>query len=575
MLGNHKTAGKSPRLSFSPTTTNPSPSAEQISSELSDLIPGEMEDSFLTWLFAELERHYPDPSKPAPALSPAAPAFTPSLDIRGTAPSTDTAPEVAAAAQGAVAGTKRGSREAGLAGPQAQRQRFDGQQPPTGPRNMNGLPNGPRNGPGGKSIFDRVGPAQGGGFKGPGGPPMGGPGMQGMPPQAFEAVSASLQRLLCMSTADSSSHVSVRLSQIAQTIQAVVSGATPPSSLAAIPFPALASHPHANRLPPQVMAQAQAHAVAQAQAFVAMQSAWGAPQGPGFGPPGPGFGQRGGFNSGPGRGGFKGPNGHGGHQQQQPHKPVAPAAPLPTEPKEEQICKHNVACSKPACPYSHSSPVATKESGLVLSSEHCSKGLGCEDPDCPSSHVSPAQKRPPPPSATPAASTSGAPAAAPAAADIAGAGEKACKFAGSCTRKGCVFLHPWDQRDGLGATGAAVPCRWGVSCTRAGCHFSHPPGRRDPAAKGGFPAYNAPAQTYNARSFSATFNGAGAKKPAAGKPAGAAGIGAWPDEGKDHVSDRLKRFAAVPDGEVEKIIPGETQPAEAVAEAEAVVAVAE
>jgi len=116
-----------------------------------------------------------------------------------------------------------------------------------------------------------------------------------------------------------------------------------------------------------------------------------------------------------------------------------------------------------------------------------------------------------------------------------------------------VFLHPWDQRDGLGATGGSVPCRWALACTRVGCHFSHPPGRRDPAHKTFQPHPHQPQPTYDARKFSATFNKPGQAAAATAKPAGA--IGAWPSEGREHVSERLKRFA-VEEGEGEKIIPG-------------------
>lgn len=62
----------------------------------------------------------------------------------------------------------------------------------------------------------------------------------------------------------------------------------------------------------------------------------------------------------------------------QSKKFIAPPV-LPTKPAEEQICKHETECSRPACPYSHPSPVATKESGLVLSSEPCELQLLCKD----------------------------------------------------------------------------------------------------------------------------------------------------------------------------------------------------
>lgn len=295
--------------------------------------------------------------------------------------------------------------------------------------------------------------------------------------------------------------------------------------------------------------------MAQAQAFAAMQGVWGAPPGVGAagfgGPPAPNP-MAPAFNpafGGPGAGGRGGKGGFGGahqqHQQQRNGPPApapAPPAPksvvLPTKPEQEQICKHATECTKPPCPFSHPSPVATKESGLVLSSEACEKQLDCEDPvsprnrrgelasvlrwltsfifflspdplahssspsrfarspalpfspsrfarspalptpqDCPKSHVSPAQKKAPTGSSTkhlstgstlytapPSSSARAAPVADPSV--IPGAGEKPCKFAGSCTRKGCVFLHPWDVRGDAGAAGQGVPCRWGAACTR-------------------------------------------------------------------------------------------------------------
>ena len=63
-------------------------------------------------------------------------------------------------------------------------------------------------------------------------------------------------------------------------------------------------------------------------------------------------------------------------QQQRPKPPVV----LPKKPELEAICKHGVECTKPTCGFSHPSPVATKESGLVLSSEACDKQLSCQDP---------------------------------------------------------------------------------------------------------------------------------------------------------------------------------------------------
>ncbi|KAK4704437.1 hypothetical protein P7C70_g1772, partial [Phenoliferia sp. Uapishka_3] len=229
----------------------------------------------------------------------------------------------------------------------------------------------------------------------------------------------------------------------------------------------------------------------------------------------------------------------------------APVA-LPTKPTDESICKHGVDCTKPTCPFSHPSPVATKASGLVLFSEACEKQLACEDPDCSKSHVSVAQKKGGDSTATAAPSAAiTRPSPAVDSNGIAGAGERPCKFAGACTRAGCVFLHPWDVRGDPGNT-AGVPCRWADKCTRADCHFSHPPNRRVPGA----PRAPGNGAGRGAKSYSQTFNNP--KNPS---------IGAWPSEQSTHVSDRLKRFnnaesaaeAGAGENGVERIIPGEKQ----------------
>lgn len=512
---------------------------EQISTELSDLIGGDFDQSFVTWLFEEVKNHYPEPTNstsasPSSAAAPSAPS-APSAQAQGTAPAASSNGLPARPTGGrsmfgaAVTGMKRDNREMGSEGsrePPHQRQRFDG---------TNG-----RNG-GGKSLFDRMG----------GNNAQFAPGPRnnaalvnnlGMPQAAFDAIS--------------------------QTIQAVNSGAHP-SSLASIPFPALAAHPLSSTLPPQVLAQAQAHAMAQAQAFAQMQNVWstppaafGAPAGgpSGFNPQATPFNPAGapfgGSSSGPN--GFRGSS-HLQHQQAQQQsrqgrtsKTSGPPVVLPKKPELEAICKHGVECTKPQCGFSHPSPVATKESGLVLSSEACEKQLACEDPDCPKSHVSKAQKTVPPSGATsqsadPAVPSTTSATTQPSNVDpstIPGAGTKPCKFGSACTRPGCVFMHPWDVRGDT--TGGTVPCRYGAACTRAGCHFSHPPKA---------------SQTFNRSKFSATFN-----KPSPATPAttdststpAKASVGEWPKENPQHVSERLKRFAAQ-NGGGEKIIPGQPQ----------------
>lgn len=121
-----------------------------------------------------------------------------------------------------------------------------------------------------------------------------------------------------------------------------------------------------------------------------MQGVWGNAPGTqggaqGFNPQAPAFnpsfggGPRGGPNG--GQGGHFNPS----HPSNSHSKPTLPAPQpksvvLPTKPEQEQICKHATECTKPPCPYSHPSPVATKESGLVLSSEACEQQLECKDP---------------------------------------------------------------------------------------------------------------------------------------------------------------------------------------------------
>ncbi|KAH7334886.1 hypothetical protein B0J17DRAFT_93144 [Rhizoctonia solani] len=207
-----------------------------------------------------------------------------------------------------------------------------------------------------------------------------------------------------------------------------------------------------------------------------MAAGMGMIQGPPMGPGGPGFGLPNGHGQGPhmngrgrGRGGRGGNMGDrpqiGGPQQQaspsqqfpqqqsaqqtqsvvspQPRPPQS-AVPLniPTRPQSPTLCKFGIKCTNAACRYSHPSA----EGGLVLSSEYCEKGLECKDADCTKGHPSPAAVNGVPvqahvPQPKPSAPTGGVP----------------CKFGAACTRPGCTFMHP--QKGGK-------PCRFGINCTR-------------------------------------------------------------------------------------------------------------
>ncbi|GAA5850013.1 hypothetical protein JCM8547_000982 [Rhodosporidiobolus lusitaniae] len=489
MLGNRKTA-------------------DQISTELSDLIGSDFDPSFVTWLFDEVKKHYPDPAAKSPAAPPpSAPTGPSSSRAPNGVPTRPSGPvggnrNVFGAA---VGGVKRSAEDGGLDGRGGGRPRFEA--PGRAPHQQ---------AQGGKSLFDRVN----------GSNPQFAPGRNlgpvnntGMPQPAFDAIT--------------------------QTVNAILAGAHP-SLLTNIPFPALVAHPLSQRLPPGVLAQAQAAAMAQAQAMVQMQNVWNnaAPAAalasagslsaaaPAFNPS------------------FAAPGARGGAAQAA-GKPAAPPVKLPSKPEQEAICKHGVECTKPQCPFSHPSPVATKESGLVLNSEACEKQLKCDDADCPRSHISRAQLTHPAPSSSSSALSRPPPvAAAPAPAFGAPPTGTPCKFGAACTRPGCYFVHPWDVSGvpgGNGGGAAATPCRYGAGCTRADCHFSHPPSRPTP--------------------YSSSRSNKYVKPSAAGGKKQEANIGAWPTESKEHISERLKRFSGGAnggangeggkEGEAERIVPGQ------------------
>ena len=86
----------------------------------------------------------------------------------------------------------------------------------------------------------------------------------------------------------------------------------------------------------------------------------------------------------------------------QPVQPTPTPAPTqqrstyvpPERPQSPTLCKFSLKCTNASCRYSHPSPVATQESGIVLSNDPCEQGKDCKDRDCVKAHVSPAVLNP-------------------------------------------------------------------------------------------------------------------------------------------------------------------------------------
>lgn len=68
---------------------------------------------------------------------------------------------------------------------------------------------------------------------------------------------------------------------------------------------------------------------------------------------------------------------------------LIPGSNLPVRPSTPSLCKFGLKCTNPQCRYSHPSPVATAESGVVLSTEFCPQGRDCKNKHCTLGHVSP------------------------------------------------------------------------------------------------------------------------------------------------------------------------------------------
>ncbi|KAF7321530.1 hypothetical protein MKEN_00673900 [Mycena kentingensis (nom. inval.)] len=145
---------------------------------------------------------------------------------------------------------------------------------------------------------------------------------------------------------------------------------------------------------------------------------------------------------------------------------------VPERPQSPTLCKFGFKCTNAHCRYSHPSPVATAESGVVLSNEACENGKDCKDKDCVKAHVSPAVLNPQAVSQPPPVAHHAPPVPAPP------AGGVACRFGAGCTRPGCAFTHPPKHPSNIANNPHyAQPCRFGSGCTRSDCLFQHPEGR--------------------------------------------------------------------------------------------------
>ncbi|KAL8860401.1 MAG: hypothetical protein Q9178_003060 [Gyalolechia marmorata] len=157
------------------------------------------------------------------------------------------------------------------------------------------------------------------------------------------------------------------------------------------------------------------------------------------------------------------------------------------EQSSDTICKFNLKCTKPDCPFAHQSPAAPPGITLDLSSG-CPFGARCQNRKCVMRHPSPSQN--------PAHSTT-----------------EDCRFFPNCTNPTCPFRHPTSM--------PPMPvCRFGENCTRPGCKFKH--------------------NTLTCK-FKPCLNAACPYKHAEGQQKGTFGDKVWTADGdqeKEHVSER-------------------------------------
>ncbi|KAK3111577.1 oxygen-dependent protoporphyrinogen oxidase [Teratosphaeriaceae sp. CCFEE 6253] len=127
----------------------------------------------------------------------------------------------------------------------------------------------------------------------------------------------------------------------------------------------------------------------------------------------------------------------------------------PLEPEKrpafDTMCKFNLKCLNPDCPFAHQSPANTRPNISLDMADTCTYGPACTNNKCLGRHPSPAQRS--------AFSSSGLTKPMP-------TGSKAdtiCKFFPNCSAgPQCPFKHP-DTR----------PCRNGADCSVEGCPFAH------------------------------------------------------------------------------------------------------
>ncbi|KAI0827944.1 hypothetical protein BC628DRAFT_1317663 [Trametes gibbosa] len=477
----------------------------QISSELEDLIGSDFDASFVDWLFAEAAKGAPESENPAPVELPSSQQSVRdvpphiSLDTQRRPPSIlrATAPIYQSAISQALPSTS----------PTAQKRTASARSPsPTGPPSKSrrtDLPTGPRamrDGPGShvpgghpRSLLDRVGPAR------------------GNHAPHYNAPHDDVQARI-----DSITNGSADPSMM------MMSGGFPMNGMSGMDMTAMGM---ANPMMLQELMMNQMAMMSQiAGAMGIMPQApfmnGGMPMQPGMGGDMGGFGGvpsgalhggldgnrgRGRGRGGAGRGAGRGRGGHGGHHSSEGPTsngvpPVSPASQPPTlavvaasapavaapipiaaststgsvrstfvppdRPQSPTLCKFSLKCTNPLCRYSHPSPVATPESGVVLSNDACEKGKDCKDKDCIKAHISPAvlnnlnAEVPKPNTLTP-------PAPPPQQNTV------PCRYGAACTRVGCTFSHPARQP----APHFTQQCRFGTACTRAACSFQHPEGR--------------------------------------------------------------------------------------------------